>query len=51
MFDQEEQQQQSAMLSADLDAEELDQSEGDAHHQQPIRKAAWVDEDDEHEEE
>lgn len=39
------------MLFADIDAEDLDQSEADAHQQQPIRKAAWVDEDDELEEE
>lgn len=50
MFDQEEE-QQSAMLSTDVDTVELDQSEDDAQQQQPIRKAAWVDEDDELEEE
>uniref|UniRef100_H3BXR2 U3 small nucleolar RNA-associated protein 18 homolog n=1 Tax=Tetraodon nigroviridis TaxID=99883 RepID=H3BXR2_TETNG len=42
-----EEQQQSAML----DREDLDQSEDEAHQQQPIRKAVWVDEDDELEEE
>lgn len=50
VFDQGEE-QQSAMLSTDMDAEDLDQSEDDAQQQQPIRKAAWVDEDDELEEE
>lgn len=47
--DQEEE-HQTAMLSADLHTD-LDQSEDEAQQHPPIRAAAWVDEDDELEEE
>lgn len=43
--------QQSEILLADMDDKNVGQSEGEAHQQQPIRKAAWFDEDDELEEE
>lgn len=50
MCDQEEE-PQSEILAGEPDDKDLGQSEGRTHQQQPIRKAVWLDEDDELEEE